>query len=59
MLGLFTIMMGIVIGKIVYEICLYLLNRFRGVKALNPTVSIIVAVALVFGLVQWFIEYLH
>ena len=49
MLGMFTLLMCVVIGKVVYEICLHLLKRFRGNKASNTTISIILAVALALG----------
>ena len=40
MLGMFTLLMCVVIGKVVYEICLHLLNRFRGNKATNTTIEV-------------------
>lgn len=59
MIGLFTLLMCVVKGKAGYEICLYLLNKFRGDKQSNTIISIILAVLLALGLGQLFIEYYH
>ena len=59
MLGLFVLIIGIIIGKITYNLALYLLRRYSGEKASNTTISTVTAILSGLGFAQLVIEYCH
>lgn len=59
MLGLFILCFGIFVGKIIYELSQYLLEKFIGDNDRNQIISFLIALSLTLCLAQFFIEYIH